>query len=191
MAPKTSCAKYSVHPRSRGEHPAPDPSHGHFLGPSPLARGTLGGNGQQVVKRRSIPARAGNTSSPPPLMYGFTAHPRSRGEHMGSSSRSRSAHGPSPLARGTRVRLIDVVLELRSIPARAGNTAPGPCTRIGHAVHPRSRGEHACSYVLDHVGNGPSPLARGTPGPTTVLVDRTRSIPARAGNTPTANWVMA
>ncbi len=51
----------TVHPRSRGEHPAGVQPASLRPGSSPLARGTLDPRGPRRGRRRFIPARAGNT----------------------------------------------------------------------------------------------------------------------------------
>ena len=71
----------SVHPRSRGEHGVPAEEAGEVAGSSPLARGTPRARRQPRGQPRFIPARAGNTNSPPIHALGPPVHPRSRGEH--------------------------------------------------------------------------------------------------------------
>ena len=152
----------SVYPRSRGEHdehhcPAQDRP-----GLSPLARGTpaldvSNGNGS-----RFIPARAGNTQLPRYRGFHEPVYPRSRGEHLHCRYRASPASGLSPLARGTPALCSATVLQLRFIPARAGNTPePNPETGL-YPVYPRSRGEHGRNYDKLTIWCGLSPLARGT-----------------------------
>ena len=90
-----------AHPRSRGEHLLRLRAALTNFGSSPLARGTRitvrGARG----RRRLIPARAGNTSRPVQWSCHCTAHPRSRGEHLGQKIPRRAESGSSPLARGT------------------------------------------------------------------------------------------
>ena len=131
-------------------------------GSSPLARGTLEGDGDSALERRFIPARAGNTSAPSPTLWRRSVHPRSRGEHARRVRRSQEEIGSSPLARGTHLQALSVRTEGRFIPARAGNTrarAPIPNRRT---VHPRSRGEHLLMVTRGLPETGSSPLARGT-----------------------------
>ncbi len=93
------------------------------------------------------------------------------------------AAGSSPLARGTRLGAGAELRRGRFIPARAGNT-PCRCRRAsGRPVHPRSRGEHAISFVTMNSRGGSSPLARGTPDRCRCTFSPRRFIPARAGNT--------
>ena len=51
------------------------------------------------------------------------------------------------------------------------------------AVHPRASGEHYRCDRCHHEIDGSSPRERGTPPPTNRTKERTRFIPARAGNT--------
>ena len=129
----------SVHPRSRGEHTAGAALTVKTLGSSPLARGTRPGVSSDRQPHRFIPARAGNTTARTTAGPSPTVHPRSRGEHLmmrrdfdpsfGSSPLARGTPAeraelrdlPSPLARGTHLRLRTGPV-YRFIPARAGNT---------------------------------------------------------------------
>ncbi len=164
-------------------------------GPSPLARGTRADSMPFIKACRSIPARAGNTRTPSTRTSSPTVHPRSRGEHTARRALAQPDPGPSPLARGTRQTCQRIAGHFRSIPARAGNTTPPAFQRAQWRVHPRSRGEHA-GVTPSRIGpEGPSPLARGTHVEHAPLLVQTRSIPARAGNTPSPclrparNWV--
>ena len=152
-------------------------------GSSPLARGTLLPAPASRPLGRFIPARAGNTRprqpSPPPA----PVHPRSRGEHSGAATMAGSRIGSSPLARGTPARSRRVGIARRFIPARAGNTRRRRRAERRAAVHPRSRGEHSAGAGVAVAVSGSSPLARGTRCAGLRSGDRTRFIPARAGNT--------
>ena len=173
----------AVHPRSRGEHPAPCPGSPLSPGSSPLARGTRSSAGGRRPPRRFIPARAGNTD-PAPLPSGDAGvHPRSRGEHNPSIVGSFPLYGSSPLARGTRGSSTTGALDRRFIPARAGNTRGSSIRGALPAVHPRSRGEHAGVRRPVLRLSGSSPLARGTHRLPEGGREDPRFIPARAGNT--------
>ena len=132
----------SVHPRACGELALCIRGHRGASGSSPRVRGTLFPAQQQVLARRFIPARAGNSS---PSISGFM-----------------SSYGSSPRVRGTLINSGTSRASRRFIPARAGNsslacTGPGSC-----AVHPRACGELSwCSerYVAKA---GSSPRVRGT-----------------------------
>ena len=112
--------------------------------------------------------------------------------------------GSSPLARGLQACLITPVPDHGIIPARAGFTWMG-CSIQSHARdHPRSRGVYCFSCLIDDMGMGSSPLARGLLRirikKTSIILDHPRSrgvytglahacdfeariIPARAGFT--------
>ena len=153
----------AVHPRAGGEHTYNTKETNWADGSSPRGRGTRGAVGLEVAEHRFIPARAGNTSraaapaSEPPV------HPRAGGEHRGWGSGGRYVGGSSPRGRGTPDLPHRWRLQLRFIPARAGNTLPPPITIGGPSVHPRAGGEHPLALVRQ-------PLV-------------VRFIPARAGNT--------
>ena len=112
----------AAHPRSRGEHAGTDASAASRAGSSPLARGTQERYCEQIARRRLIPARAGNTGMRLMDWRRSSAHPRSRGEHPDMSKPAPTLYGSSPLARGTRNGVSFCRMNIRLIPARAGNT---------------------------------------------------------------------
>ncbi len=130
------------HPRSRGEHGRYACGRSNRVGPSPLARGTLHLSRASARRRRTIPARAGNTPSESRQRPASPDHPRSRGEHEGSAGGIKVQPGPSPLARGTRRQARGFFLRGGTIPARAGNTSRSTSCGPACRDHPRSRGEH-------------------------------------------------
>ena len=119
----------------------------------------------------------------PQRQENYSAHPRSRGEHMRWPATSSRAPGSSPLARGTLRGLGLLRRGARLIPARAGNTEYLPLSVGSSPAHPRSRGEHHCPESEWKTRCGSSPLARGTPVAFAVFLCARRLIPARAGNT--------
>ena len=153
------------------------------IGSSPLARGTRRRTHRGAGRGRFIPARAGNTSPSRSAAPSATVHPRSRGEHTWSRSRSGPNGGSSPLARGTHLRGPEDAADDRFIPARAGNTAPSSRLSPTSSVHPRSRGEHDDDKWRGVQAAGSSPLARGTHAQQVRDFVDERFIPARAGNT--------
>ncbi len=171
------------HPRSRGEHLAAAAKADPVSGPSPLARGTPSSGCTPTAASRTIPARAGNTRGSRIIRSTTADHPRSRGEHVGCSGLPARVTGPSPLARGTRIRSPAMSHVFGTIPARAGNTRTVTRTACTATDHPRSRGEHLPESVPLLFLTGPSPLARGTHFPRAILAGMVRTIPARAGNT--------
>ena len=180
---RSSPCTAAVHPRSRGEHLPTGILSASRTGSSPLARGTPGGHGDRHGQHRFIPARAGNTGGADAAGAVLPVHPRSRGEHSSPVLRAPSTSGSSPLARGTPTAPPPSGRSGRFIPARAGNTGTAHRLDDLRAVHPRSRGEHPGGSNIAPVLCGSSPLARGTRLHGHALRERTRFIPARAGNT--------
>ena len=82
LATSAENAAQSVHPRSRGEHPAAGLAEDGAGGSSPLARGTHLFFAARSRQWRFIHARAGNTSSRRSSWRSSAVHPRSRGEHI-------------------------------------------------------------------------------------------------------------
>ena len=136
---------------------------------------------------RLIPAFAGNTSDSSHGLFITPAHPRVRGEHDRVVEPRTRPDGSSPRSRGTQ-RLQEVGdVRHRLIPAFAGNT-PRAGTRPGRtAAHPRVRGEHGPSSKELLRQAGSSPRSRGTHIGQVTAIEKTRLIPAFAGNT--LRWV--
>ena len=174
----------SVHPRVCGEHRRGHGRDGQGDGSSPRVRGTRQGAASDLLRRRFIPACAGNTKSSRSRRSPNTVHPRVCGEHSIEVCFHRAMAGSSPRVRGTRWRQIGHVFLRRFIPACAGNTC---CLRSRlsiTAVHPRVCGEHTAPHNSAVVSIGSSPRVRGTPGVCSGVQQRFRFIPACAGNTP-------
>ena len=110
------------HPRACGEHQLPAVFHSQRQGSSPRMRGTPSACPSRSVRRRIIPAHAGNTERGAGSHGGLRDHPRACGEHSISPESMGRPEGSSPRMRGT---LSDCRL-LRNgmgiIPAHAGNT---------------------------------------------------------------------
>ena len=115
-------SRSAVYPRWRGEHKARNFYSALDPGLSPLARGTQCGRFRGIVRRRFIPAGAGNTSSDAKSGAAKSVYPRWRGEHSLLIAFSISDCGLSPLARGTQNPPGLHVKITRFIPAGAGNT---------------------------------------------------------------------
>ncbi len=152
-------------------------------GLSPLARGTQ--PGEILIHRddRFIPAGAGNTlngGEKPPLN---SVYPRWRGEHYVENICNTRKNGLSPLARGTLTEPRPYVMQIRFIPAGAGNTPPCQEHQSRPTVYPRWRGEHTPPPFRLAVSCGLSPLARGTHFDLHLIRPPGRFIPAGAGNT--------
>ena len=110
----------------------------------------------------SIPAGAGEPLTTCPKEQEPRVHPRWRG---GAAIRSGAVNlqpGPSPLARGSLLLIPGRVLQVRSIPAGAGEPMPLESTSSVAAVHPRWRGGATTDEVAAGRAEGPSPLARGS-----------------------------
>ncbi len=92
--------------------------------------------------------------------------------------------GSSPRLRGTRLPAAPIRLQLRFIPAPAGNTSSGKAFARCPPVHPRACGEHFTVRPELPRYLGSSPRMRGTPFLQMQIAGRQRFIPAPAGNTP-------
>ena len=113
-----------AHPRSRGENETLTLRIGEREGSSPLTRGKLSVIGLVCEELGLIPAHAGKTHCSVLSVFGWAAHPRSRGENGGHVNDWSETAGSSPLTRGklTCGYAQDVIRRL--IPAHAGKTLP-------------------------------------------------------------------
>ena len=94
-----------------------------LYGSSPLTRGTHPSLNVNKSPARFIPAYAGNSISIRRKRKDSTVHPRLRGELCFWRSAIARATGSSPLTRGTRLHSYVRKLDIRFIPAYAGNSS--------------------------------------------------------------------
>ena len=152
-------------------------------GSSPLTRG------KQLVGRdvgpvvRLIPAHAGKTSRDSSTASKEWAHPRSRGENSGASTRTDPLGGSSPLTRGKPRDVLPSFGAAGLIPAHAGKTPASRRRGPSERAHPRSRGENFAGGVDFGGAGGSSPLTRGKLAAQPVDALRRGLIPAHAGKT--------
>ena len=173
----------TAHPRSRGENNKGGDGAGTSPGSSPLTRGKLHLGREASAGHGLIPAHAGKTRRTRSRKSTLAAHPRSRGENLGSRRAGAGGGGSSPLTRGKPHNVTQRRFRPRLIPAHAGKTAnPGtPCG--GVEAHPRSRGENTTERLGTSPKPGSSPLTRGKPMPRRLAGHLTGLIPAHAGKT--------
>ena len=174
---------WSVHPRGCGEHACRSSPSLLAVGSSPRVRGTQNLHIPLYVFRRFIPAGAGNTHPPWCSTVPSPVHPRGCGEHSLATSSSSLRIGSSPRVRGTHIGDIAHYLQIRFIPAGAGNTTSWLPRPAAPPVHPRGCGEHAADCAAGRPHGGSSPRVRGTQTAGRGGTEKMRFIPAGAGNT--------
>ena len=118
-------------------------------------------------------------------------HPRIRGEHESSTSRSRPSPGSSPHTRGALGILLAIFIQLGIIPAYAGSTCKSPGRSSSSSDHPRIRGEHVDEDRPASAVYGSSPHTRGARVFSPRGGRRRRIIPAYAGSTPSGTTLRA
>ena len=151
-----------VHPRVGGEHSCFGLMMGMIYGSSPRGRGTFAGSPRVALGIRFIPAWAGNMYQKFIDAGIVPVHPRVGGEHAADHIFSMTSTGSSPRGRGTYLYLRDDLVDLRFIPAWAGNI-PGPRGfSTPRPVHPRVGGEHCSEIAFAVPCTGSSPRGRGT-----------------------------
>ena len=171
------------HPRVCGEHCGEHSASFGVLGSSPRMRGTHSRCRRAANVTGIIPAYAGNTGPVPRPCRWRRDHPRVCGEHQVRDTMYGTTQGSSPRMRGTPEFNNAQILNMRIIPAYAGNTCVFACVCGGHGDHPRVCGEHADATFSNARVKGSSPRMRGT-----LIGNRFRRhlfgiIPAYAGNT--------
>ena len=130
-------------------------------GSSPHTRGARRRPVADLPRGRIIPAYAGSTSVSCGLSGRGRDHPRIRGEHESSTSRSRPSPGSSPHTRGAPSISYQKIYHLGIIPAYAGSTTTGRACRLPAGDHPRIRGEHSWRLTNAMIEGGSSPHTRG------------------------------
>ena len=180
---KVELQRLAVHPRVCGEHSRFRAGNVAQLGSSPRVRGTPTFAAVFSETIRFIPACAGNTRGNASDRRSSAVHPRVCGEHAERPRRGRETAGSSPRVRGTLDSTGSFSLDLRFIPACAGNTSFRPARSRRPTVHPRVCGEHSSQRQPLKAKGGSSPRVRGTHCHRVGLAGQNRFIPACAGNT--------
>ena len=151
-----------VHPRVRGGAVRVRALGVGLDGPSPRARGSLGGAPLRHARRGSIPACAGEPTAATNGCARARVHPRVRGGAYPAPNGVRVIAGPSPRARGSHATVRGLDLRVRSIPACAGEPASSLRSVVPPRVHPRVRGGAMRTCDSADPTAGPSPRARGS-----------------------------
>ncbi len=132
---------------------------------------------------RIIPARAGQTVALLSAANAPPDHPRACGANFIGFRCAHSASGSSPRVRGKLMRIALMIMNIRIIPARAGQTDNITRLRGLRLDHPRACG--ANERQAEHMGVkvGSSPRVRGKLISHLSFLLNKRIIPARAGQT--------
>ena len=109
-------------------------------------------------------------------------HPRACGEHLKDERTLLIMSGSSPRLRGTFIMGVLGGRLIRFIPAPAGNIGLAFLSNGLTSVHPRACGEHWSAAAVLSYPIGSSPRLRGTYVVVLPSKERSRFIPAPAGN---------
>ena len=170
-----------VYPRASGGTVEDELGVGTGYGLSPRERGNLDHDPVSLVVRRSIPARAGEpprSAAPFPVR---AVYPRASGGTSGIRRRAFCRLGLSPRERGNLAVGQRPVAYIRSIPARAGEPAPGQGPTFIIAVYPRASGGTISAGLQNRTQESLSPRERGNRNLCCRTPISVGSIPARAG----------
>ena len=171
------------HPRACGANSFRSSSHGLLSGSSPRVRGKRYGGTQEEMKRRIIPARAGQTAMPRSHPLPSSDHPRACGANPSAVTFASARFGSSPRVRGKPGRIRWRKLDRRIIPARAGQTSRFARSSVQKPDHPRACGANFADDQAKVCFDGSSPRVRGKLFQAADSARVGRIIPARAGQT--------
>ena len=155
-------------------------------GLSPRVRGNLVQGDAVVDGAGSIPACAGEPRRQATAGALDRVYPRVCGGTGTSAAPHRSCPGLSPRVRGNHRRLYRPVMGVRSIPACAGEPSTEPLRDASKRVYPRVCGGTLRRTTTDSVRRGLSPRVRGNLSLSAGGAGVSRSIPACAGEPPSA-----
>ena len=153
-------------------------------GLSPRMRGNLQVGEPLVAHLGSIPAHAGEPSWRTGSTEGTRVYPRACGGTPGSFAPDPCFRGLSPRMRGNRPHLEVDGTGVGSIPAHAGEPAPGTPAHRRAWVYPRACGGTGASNQEGSFTSGLSPRMRGNQIQGELLGVFLGSIPAHAGEPP-------
>ena len=161
-APHVRQAMDAVYPRRCGEHDIKANIASEHFGLSPQVRGTRCRKPWPSKPGRFIPAGAGNTRALAVSAMPDAVYPRRCGEHALIAAIHFSEDGLSPQVRGTPPQNCLQVVQVRFIPAGAGNTGGVDDSLVTGTVYPRRCGEHRAQAPQPGASAGLSPQVRGT-----------------------------
>ena len=170
-----------VYPRVCGGTPEIGPQCFQSRGLSPRVRGNPQYSREPELKRRSIPACAGEPSTHCLATYPNRVYPRVCGGTSIPACRRTPATGLSPRVRGNLSRPSFQGALPRSIPACAGEPPLWALDNTLHTVYPRVCGGTRLARRSLPAGRGLSPRVRGNLYLKCLKCGMERSIPACAG----------
>ena len=159
-------------------------------GLSPRGRGKPPIPHRPAENQRSIPAWAGETGSAVAGPQIPRVYPRVGGGNQPAQQIDGRGQGLSPRGRGKQSSSSSSGRPARSIPAWAGETAGRQLSQRRRRVYPRVGGGNTSPRRPLMRCRGLSPRGRGKPADTAGSQARSRSIPAWAGETPAAAFIM-
>ena len=173
-----------VYPRPRGGTRRRPPPSRWEIGLSPPTRGNRTTISPAIVQMRSIPAHAGEPSTPHTPHRNSKVYPRPRGGTRSRLTRRRLCAGLSPPTRGNLQHRRNPQAVVGSIPAHAGEPSLSSARRSRRTVYPRPRGGTAQTRAQPNEHGGLSPPTRGNRPASFASGAKSRSIPAHAGEPP-------
>ncbi len=155
----------------------------NWAGSPPHARGPLPVLSLWSIEGGITPACAGPTSGQATAGCNSRDHPRMRGAHFTRFCVAVNRAGSPPHARGPQTEYFVPAPTIRITPACAGPTYPSGTMCSGLRDHPRMRGAHRGTRVLEGAEKGSPPHARGPLCRCPRLPRQCRITPACAGPT--------
>ena len=133
------------------------------MGLSPRVRGNHGDHLLALVAGGSIPARAGEPDPARSRGRRDPVYPRACGGTAAITSSPSQTRGLSPRVRGNHGQHVLFDMDLRSIPARAGEPESEHHRQHGGEVYPRACGGTTMPAAVARYSTGLSPRVRGNP----------------------------
>ena len=153
----------------------------HIIGLSPRVRGNPTKAIRRAASTRSIPACAGQPTEPKLSPPYHTVYPRVCGATCCAQPRPWHLRGLSPRVRGNLCAMKNRKMQVRSIPACAGQPRGTQPLQCGRTVYPRVCGATRKAESHGSSPSGLSPRVRGNPSVVITPAPAIRSIPACAG----------
>ncbi len=176
-----------VYPRVCGGTPLTPPPHGTSPGLSPRVRGNRASSDFETMEEWSIPACAGEPARDPVPDDRMPVYPRVCGGTYGRGVADRSFEGLSPRVRGNPHPTKEKTNGTGSIPACAGEPGWIDAEVAIPEVYPRVCGGTCATRRRPATVCGLSPRVRGNQHDRAPCRIDDRSIPACAGEPPSAN----